>query len=602
MTGDLQEEEILPHGFGSSSCGSRPPRQRNYPALLSIQDWSYREKMPNLVQRLAHGSLHADGVATFDTQSLRSIDPTFIKEGFKSCNLNKDCRRISNDQKAEIQLAIDATSHAKPNFFDGAVVLATRRCLTSLTEVLVNSKAQPCFHVWRVGDALVLSTDEAEWSKPHMDVSVSYRGNRFAALCTGDVLPPEGRFPSYHDMLEFELGARHNLLVVSRSDAQDHRMPEVLVEVKLMKHPKYRGKESNCRFTYLRNWLQASFSMHEHFLIGLHDENYVEGFLKSQSCRQFPDYFNLLDMGRRLDSALTTKFQGKNLWDPEVLFGWLSTVLDFVKVNTEPGCAYSLCRPSASDADDGAGFLSLSQCPQLWSECPDVFSHVLHKVMGHEACVMDSIRAFLRVHTGVKTKWPQIRSSPTNHHCHNHQIILLEFSRNPKSFFDALNACPKLQACKSALETVGLSSLLPDSGAHIFVSPGTWHAALDAISREDWNLKKRHVIVAEEFEDTVKQAVAHIPSRDQVRLKCREATGAEEGVAPEQAASSQRGKDAKPQNASKEDQEIFPDLVVKRTFLYVPIESSIYSGPSVGAKTVSTSDGDPRVKTLPRKA
>mmetsp|Transcript_55096 Transcript_55096/g.98305 ORF Transcript_55096/g.98305 Transcript_55096/m.98305 type:complete len:679 (+) Transcript_55096:45-2081(+) len=599
-------------GFSGSSKSAQ--RQKAFPLSLPIREPSRGAEMPHLVKQLAEFSLQTDGSATLDCKGLRSLDASFLEKGFKTCQLNEGCRELPHHETHEsMQLAVDATAYAKPTFLDEPVVMATRGCFTALAETLLSSMSRPSLRVFRVGDALILSVDPSDDSNKIPD-EVAYRGKRFAALCTGDTLPIDGLCPSYQQVLEFSLEEKHKLLVIAGSDARDHGMPEVLVELKLMKHPKHRVRQSDVRFNMLRTWLQACFSMHEYFLIGLHDECQVEGFMKSSSRTQFGDYVNLLDIGQMLDNAGTQR--DAHLWDPKKIFGWLCAVLDFLKSNTQPDHAYALHRPLAPDGKHGAGFLSLDECPQFWAACPDVFSHVLS---GTSACckdpVMERVRAFLRMPTSVHIIWPKLQDAPRVQPA-NHEIVLLDFSRNPKIFQEALHGCPELQACTQCLETASLPSQL-ESGARIFVGPGIFHAALDAIAREGWDLQKRHVVVAQEFEDVVMLAIAKLPSRAQVRLKGRQTAATLHGAAETAAGSSQGDQnqepagtsgDAEPQHArtqrndtqdDEQVEEMYPRLV-KRTFIHIPVESSMCSGPSLGAKTASTSDANPRVTVHPR--
>jgi len=132
------------------------------------------------------------------------------------------------------------------------------------------------------------------------------------------------------------------------------------------------------------------------------------------------------------------------------------------------------------------------------------------------------------------------------------------------------------------------------SGAHIFVRPEDFCKAMDAIDREGWTLQRRHVVVANEFEDLVMEVVKKIPSRQQVRLKSRTAAT----LCP---ANEEPNAEKASENA-QESFELFLQFCVKRTFIHVPCGSSIYSGPSGGPRTTSTSDANPRVLVHPRKA
>merc|ERR1711862_168172 len=99
-------------------------------------------------------------------------------------------------------------------------------------------------------------------------------------------------------------------------------------------------------------------------------------------------------------------------------------------------------------------------------------------------------------------------------------VHVLEFSRSPQSFRDCLLHCPALEECREALSTNGFSSELP-AGAKLFVRPQQVKPVMQALSSEGWNLKPRHVIVNDEFEDVVVKAVASLRSSDRVKQKSR---------------------------------------------------------------------------------
>jgi hypothetical protein len=190
------------------------------------------------------------------------------------------------------------------------------------------------------------------------------------------------------------------------------------------------------------------------------------------------------------------------------------------------------------------------------------------------------------------------------------EIILLDFSRNPKEFHDTLSHCTALNACCEALLKAGKSPKLP-SGAHLFARPEFFDAALATIAREHWDLKRRHVVVSHDLEAHVMHAVKTLPSRSQVRLKHRQAIHCSIPQSTECDHSDANPGKREPATHSEEDDfveptrsdEPFPfhDLVVKRTFIELPDASSIYSGPSSGQKTASTTDANPRSRFRPRR-
>lgn len=144
-------------------------------------------------------------------------------------------------------------------------------------------------------------------------------------------------------------------------------------------------------------------------------------------------------------------------------------------------------------------------------------------------------------------------------------VYLLEFARSPKEFFNALMSSPFLQGCRHALELERRSPLLAN-GAKVFVYPDQYDAVWAAV--REWKLKPRHVIVAAEFEADLMKAIENIGK----------------GVL-------EKSRTALPP----------PPAVVKRTFIEVPILSSLRSEPLTEA-IASTTDANPRTPLRPRRA
>ena len=143
---------------------------------------------------------------------------------------------------------------------------------------------------------------------------------------------------------------------------------------------------------------------------------------------------------------------------------------------------------------------------------------------------MERVGSFLRAPTHVRL----VRGSSRNHRPFAgaypvideiHEIVFLDFSRNPKEFNDVLRDCAELSECREALKKIDVSTQLP-SGAHLFVRPGHVEGAMEAILREGWELARRHIVVAKEFEEIVMDVIRRLRSKSQVRLKGRETTSA----------------------------------------------------------------------------
>ena len=91
------------------------------------------------------------------------------------------------------------------------------------------------------------------------------------------------------------------------------------------------------------------------------------------------------------------------------------------------------------------------------------------------------------------------------------KIVMLKYSRTSHSFRDALLEGDELRACRNALQESG-HQVVRASGAKIFVRPQHYQAICERIQADEMRLFTSHVLVAEEFEDLVKAAVASIPS------------------------------------------------------------------------------------------
>eukprot|EP00435_Cladocopium_sp_Y103_P073330 s78_g43.t1 len=188
------------------------------------------------------------------------------------------------------------------------------------------------------------------------------------------------------------------------------------------------------------------------------------------------------------------------------------------------------------------------------------------------------------------------RCSPT--------VYLLEFSRSPSSFLEALLNHPALQACADGLAAkvtdvwAEAGPPLLKSGAKMFVNPEQVPLVLEQIRAEGWQLKPRHVIVNDQYEEAVVEAVSGIRSRDRVvQKRCSEIGAFGASISGQAGGSSDPGE--KPEEASQSEWL----SVVKRTFIHLPIPSSMWSGPSSGQKTASTSQAhvaeNPRQRKRP---
>lgn len=156
-------------------------------------------------------------------------------------------------------------------------------------------------------------------------------------------------------------------------------------------------------------------------------------------------------------------------------------------------------------------------------------------------------------------------------------IVLVEFSRNPRSFNEALENGAELGAVREALQRNGFACTLP-CGAHIFVRPEHYQTILGEMqSKTDLTLTRRHVLVAPEFYKFLGKAVSNLRSNEQVRYKKRTVEWTGCAVQDSESVAAEKG-------SSSEDEDAF--YVQRKTFIDFDIPTSLYSSLTSGPKTV----------------
>lgn len=155
-------------------------------------------------------------------------------------------------------------------------------------------------------------------------------------------------------------------------------------------------------------------------------------------------------------------------------------------------------------------------------------------------------------------------------------VILLEFSRDPRSFHDALRECEDLKDIRDALKSAGAESELP-SLTKVFVPPEMYDAVMEAVRIFGLELHGRHVLVVRELEENVKRVVHTKGSK--VRPTGR-------GIVPLGFAEASLQADAK--------------IEVTHTFVHIKIPRSLCSEVHSGPVTASTTDAHPRSGQNPR--
>jgi len=151
-------------------------------------------------------------------------------------------------------------------------------------------------------------------------------------------------------------------------------------------------------------------------------------------------------------------------------------------------------------------------------------------------------------------------------------VSLWAFSRCPESFRQALQSCSELTACQQLLRDSECAPELP-SGVKLFVHPYHYAAVVQAVAGRD--LRASHIIVAQEFERFVTQAIEGLPKRYKVYFRSSEALS----LPPEE-----------PDVASSTENlpvDMCIPVNIVRTFIHLDVPSSLYSK-SCGPKTVST--------------
>lgn len=200
------------------------------------------------------------------------------------------------------------------------------------------------------------------------------------------------------------------------------------------------------------------------------------------------------------------------------------------------------------------------------------------------------------------------------------RVHVIEFSRHPQVLRQALLEGQLLSKCRDALTSQGLAPEL-SSGAKVFVQPEHFTPVTEAVA--SMNLKPWHVVTSDEFEPLVMTTVQGLPGRAQVREKGRTsfvsqdvpccACGAEK---PRFRCQRCRSVFYCSQACQQRDWRLHRGsclgssgdcgaevpVVVNRTFLDVPMKSSLRSSAVSGDCTKSTTDMDTRKGHNPRKA
>lgn len=164
-------------------------------------------------------------------------------------------------------------------------------------------------------------------------------------------------------------------------------------------------------------------------------------------------------------------------------------------------------------------------------------------------------------------------------------LTVLKFSRGPAALHDRLLNDGKLEDIRRALSSNGLSLRL-NNGAYMFVLPDLYEAVADHISKEGLRVGPDHAVVNADWEQRVLQVVSSLPRKYKVSVRSRDTCEVLHAC-------------NKSQPTSKGS---CIEIMVLRSFIEVKVPSSLFSGPSGGPRTASTTDADCRKRPNPRRA
>lgn len=151
-------------------------------------------------------------------------------------------------------------------------------------------------------------------------------------------------------------------------------------------------------------------------------------------------------------------------------------------------------------------------------------------------------------------------------------VVLLRFSRSPRSFRGLLAEAAELAACRDALAKAGLA-WEHRSGAKMLIKPEHYEPALESLRLAGWSLGRQDVIVDVEMAEVVTGLLLHLPGRDNVYP---------------------RGRRSVPLAFSAASLRCEHDITVSKTFINIRIPSSMCSTEETGQRTQSTTDADKR--------
>lgn len=155
-----------------------------------------------------------------------------------------------------------------------------------------------------------------------------------------------------------------------------------------------------------------------------------------------------------------------------------------------------------------------------------VTEHIVHSELAAMPSVNDAGYRAARQQLIVDEEWAQRRQQqinyPSRDDCHPSEgfleqdglgLHILEFSRAPKVFHNALDNDDDLRACTAALHQEGYISV---GGAKVYVAPWEYRKA----APHTLGLQSRHVVASERYVEIVLAAVRGLKGKNKVHEKC----------------------------------------------------------------------------------
>mmetsp|Transcript_109732 Transcript_109732/g.310430 ORF Transcript_109732/g.310430 Transcript_109732/m.310430 type:complete len:595 (-) Transcript_109732:377-2161(-) len=167
------------------------------------------------------------------------------------------------------------------------------------------------------------------------------------------------------------------------------------------------------------------------------------------------------------------------------------------------------------------------------------------------------------------------------------ELCVLQLSRSPAVLHEHIATSSHLDGCRQALQQAGLDYRLP-CGAYVFVDPKVCPFILEHLEAQAFSLRHSDITASLCYEDAVMRTIYSLPRKYKLCIRHRELL--EVPTVPQSA------------TTDNEPNENDIHVVIKCTFIHVPIPSSLLTEPSDGPRTASTTDAQPGSGQNPRRA